>query len=287
VSLAPNGEVLALSGRRAGRALIDTINMTHKGTASLVDLGTVDIPTQPVWTPDRKALLYSRYGPFEGEILRHQLDGRAPDTVVARITGTWICPWSVSPDGRWLIVGRFSPEALNDLLLVDLSAAPDPSSVTTFVAGPDDEGLAAISPDGQWVAYTTDRGDGRELIIDQFPEGGQKVRVAPTASAPVWSPSGDEIYFTSLEPNSGTLDMLAVRVTTTPRLSASAPRRLFSGNYKVGSDTGRSFTLTGDGKRFLMVKTPPGEPPSGGTGYSNRLIVVQNWFAELRAGVSR
>jgi hypothetical protein len=121
-------------------------------------------------------------------------------------------------------------------------------------------------------------------MIDKFPEGGQRVRVAPTAAAPVWSLSGDELYFTSLEPRSSRLDMLAVRVTLTPRLTASAPRRLFSGSYKVGSDTGRSLTLTGNGTRFLMVQSPPGEPPSGGTGYSNRLIVVQNWFAELRAG---
>jgi len=287
LSLAPNGENLALSGRRAGRALIDRFSLTDKGTTNLVDVGIVDAPTQAVWMPEGKAILYSRFGPFEGEVLRHELDGRTPDQVVARITGTWICPWSVSPDGRWLIVARYDPKLQNDLLLVDLKAAPGTASVKPLVATLDEEGLAAISPDGQWFAYTSDKGDGREIFIDKFPEGGQKVRVAPTIAPPIWSLGGNELYCTSYVAKSSQVDVMAARVAFTPRLTASAPRRLFSGSFVVSADTGRSFLLTRDGKRFLMVKTPPGQPPSQGTGFATRLIVVQNWFAELKAAASR
>lgn len=91
----------------------------------------------------------------------------------------------------------------------------------------------------------------------------------------------------SYVPKSGLVDMLAARVAFTPRLTASAPRRLFSGSYTTNADTGRSFALTRDGRRFLMVKTPPGRPPSLGTGFASRLIVVQNWFAELKAASLR
>jgi hypothetical protein len=45
---------------------------------------------------------------------------------------------------------------------------------------------------------------------------------------------------------------------------------------------GRRFAISQDGRRFLKVRTPPGVPTLGGTGSARELLVVQNWFAELR-----
>jgi serine/threonine-protein kinase len=286
LALAPNGEDLVMSGRRAGRALVDTINLRDKATANLVDLGMVEIPTQAVWMPGGQAFLYSRYGPSEGEILRHELTGGGPDKVVARVPGTWICPWSVSPDSRWLVVARYDPKNQNDLVLVDLNATQGASSVKPLVVTAEEEGLAAISPNGQWFAYTSDKGDGREVFIDKFPEGGQRVRVGRTLTPPIWSPTGDAIYFTNVS-RTLQVEMMTAQVTFSPRLSASAPRRLFSGLFTTSADTGGSVALTRDGKRFLMVKSPSGQPPSQGTGFARHLIVVQNWFTELKAGGAR
>ena len=70
LALAPDGEGLAFTGRRAGVATIEALDLQRKATTALADLGAVDMPAQPVWTPDGKAILYTRYGPFEGEIGR-------------------------------------------------------------------------------------------------------------------------------------------------------------------------------------------------------------------------
>ncbi|MGQ0733914.1 MAG: hypothetical protein ACT4QD_09690 [Acidobacteriota bacterium] len=77
--------------------------------------------------------------------------------------------------------------------------------------------------------------------------------------------------------------MMAARVEYVPSFRVSEPRRLFSGNFMGGSDMGRSFDLTADGRRFLMVRLPPGVAQPGFSGYAPRLIVVQNWFKELEA----
>jgi len=50
---------------------------------------------------------------------------------------------------------------------------------------------------------------------------------------------------------------------------------------------GPPFAITRDGRRFLMVRIPPGVPVSGGTGSARQLLVVQSWFAELRRGQER
>ena len=57
LALSPDGERLALAGRRAGRARIEALDLRRQATTSLVDLGNVDAPTSPVWTPDGKAIL--------------------------------------------------------------------------------------------------------------------------------------------------------------------------------------------------------------------------------------
>ena len=119
------------------------------------------MPAQPVWTPDGKAILYTRYGPFEGEIVRHALDARVPDQVLLRLPGTWLCPWSISPDGRWLVISRYTPASQADLLLLDLEKAPGAATERPLVATADEENGAAISPNGEWFAYTLNKGGGR------------------------------------------------------------------------------------------------------------------------------
>jgi serine/threonine-protein kinase len=82
LALSPDGERLALAGRRAGQASIEALDLRRRASTSLVDLGAADMPAQPVWAPDGRSLLYARYGPVEGEIVRHVLDGSVADQVL-------------------------------------------------------------------------------------------------------------------------------------------------------------------------------------------------------------
>jgi Tol biopolymer transport system component len=232
--------------------------------------------------PDGKAILYARYGPFEGEIVRHGLAGSEPDQVLLRLPGTWLCPWSISPNGRLLVVSRYVPETGADLLLVDLETAPGAAASRTIVATPLTDAGAAISPNGEWLAYFSGDQAQREVFIEKFPGGGQKTRVSSgNAGPPAWSRDGREIYYASGARAGGDLDLMAARVELTPVLHVSEPRRLFSGRFVIGHDMGLSHSVMRDG-RFLMVRTQPGVPASTGTGYAPQLLVVQNWFADLR-----
>ena len=282
LALAPDGEGLAFAGRRAGVAKIEALDLRRKATTAVADMGAVDDPAQAVWTPDGKAILYTRYGPFEGEIVRHALDARVPDQVLLRLPGTWLCPWSISPDGRWLVISRYTPAAKADLLLLDLEDASGAAAARPLVATAADENGAAIAPNGQWFAYYVNSGAGTEILVEKFPEGGQKTRVGSADGAPLWSPDGRDIYFTSLARGGGELEVMAARVELAPTLRVSEPRRLFSGPFMRSNDMGRAFAISRDGRRFLMVRTPPGVPTLGGTSSARQLLVVQNWFAELR-----
>jgi len=64
-------------------------------------------------------------------------------------------------------------------------------------------------------------------------------------------------------------------VKTEPKLVLGEPRKLFDGAYWAGWDSGPTFAVSADGKRFLMVQR------TGNEKRSDELIVVQNWFSEL------
>ena len=58
---------------------------------------------------------------------------------------------------------------------------------------------------------------------------------------------------------------------------AGRPAKVLEGSYATGSpSSSRNYEVSRDGQRFLMVKRPakPAAAP--------RIIVVQNWFEELR-----
>ncbi len=285
LALSPDGETLALAGRRAGDARIVALDLRRRASTTLVDRGGFDGIMTPLWTPDGKAILYARFGPFEGEIVRHELAGGASDRVLRRVPGTWLVLWSISPDGRFLVVSRYVPETGADLLLLDLEADPNaPEAARPLIATPTWDSGGTISPNGEWLAYIVDESGSPEVLIEKFPERGQKTRVWSGAfDAPVWSPDGRELYF--MVPSAGGgggHDVMAVRVELAPTLRVSEPRRLFSGFFAGGGDLGRRMALTPDGRRFLIVRSNPGAPGGGYQSFATRLIVVQNWFSELR-----
>jgi hypothetical protein len=70
--------------------------------------------------------------------------------------------------------------------------------------------------------------------------------------------------------------MMAVDIETNPNFVAGRPRKLFEHNY-VTTGPARSYDVTPDGRRFLMVKPHPYvEEPI------RHIHIVLNWLEELK-----
>ncbi len=71
-------------------------------------------------------------------------------------------------------------------------------------------------------------------------------------------------------------ELMAMAVRTEPTFAHDSPKILFRGNY-VDLVGARAFDLSPDGKRFLMIL-------KGGDdiGASEKIVLVQNWLAELK-----
>jgi len=267
--LSPDGRQLALAVRDGGRARLAIFDLARR-TLNPVREEQPDIPTAPLFSADGSEIFFARYGTHRGEILAQKLEGGEPRPL-GRLEGTWIAPYSVSGDGRWVLGSLYDPESQSDLWFLDLEAG-DPGAAARVLAEPGDQIAPALSPDGRWLAFTSwDNGIG-DVYLERFPGGESRVRVTSSGGdMPRWSPDGRELLY--LDPV-GTA-VFAVAVRTDPKLELGAPRKLFPGAFWTDTGTGPVFEVANDGERFVLLLRH--EDPKR----SAELIVVQNWFAEV------
>jgi len=174
-------------------------------------------------------------------------------------------PNSWSPDGRYLGFTEIHPETNWDLwVLARGDRTPQP-----FLKTPFSEGWMEFSPNGRWVAYTSNESGRWEVYVRPFPGPGGKVQISSEGGTEaVWSRNGRELFYRNRA------RMMAVAVSMEPTFSAAKPRLLFEGRYEMGVVSGMiNYDVSRDGERFLMLKSSgAAEPP---------LDVVLNWFSEL------
>jgi serine/threonine-protein kinase len=138
----------------------------------------------------------------------------------------------------------------------------------------------ALSPDGKWLAYSSNESGRSEIFVRPFPNtaGGRWQISTAGGSAARWAHSGRELFY---EAPSG--DMMVVPVTRAPTFAPGAPARLFPLSGLLASNVVPLYDLTPDDKKFLMVRSAAiNQAPGAG-----QLVVVDNWFAELRAKMGK
>ena len=127
---------------------------------------------------------------------------------------------------------------------------------------------AVFSADGNWIAYQSDQEGLNQVYVSPYPEPAPKKISTGGGYNPLWSPDGKEIFYRNGD------KMIAVTVETEPELKVIASEVLFEGQYYT--DSNRSYDVSQDGQRFLMVKESKDQPAT------TQLIIVHNWFEELK-----
>jgi serine/threonine-protein kinase len=136
--------------------------------------------------------------------------------------------------------------------------------------------MATFSPDGRWLAYTSNESGRDEVYVLPYPRIGAVARLVSIGggSGPVWAPNGSTLYYRGA---SG--EIMAVPVTLKPTFTSGRPRPLFpfAGVYRM-SGTATAYDIHPDGKRFIMVS----ESEKATTQPRQQVNVVVNWFEELK-----
>jgi Tol biopolymer transport system component len=131
----------------------------------------------------------------------------------------------------------------------------------------------AFSPDGGWVAYSSDETGSYEIYVVPYPGPGPKILISTEGGvAPHWSHDGRELFYRR---PGGSQAMMVVDVQISPTFRAATPKVLFEDRgYAVAYD------VSPDGKRLLMIKRP-----GPAQGFNNQVTIVLNWVDELRRRV--
>jgi len=227
-----------------------------------------------VWDPTGSQIAYSsaRKGNLEAWV--EPSDGSGPPRQLTNLGGqVHVDSWS--PDGRTLTIHHHPPEGPTSIFMLPMDTT-DPKP-RVFLKGDFNAEGADFSRDGRYVAYQAEATGQREIYIRRDSKSGGQVTVSVGGGRePVWAKNGD-LFYRSLTGER----MFAVSVTTEPALKVQRPVELFQGLYYI-SPAGSprpQYDVTPDGQRFLLLSSAPGANASVAR---PRIVVVQNWFDELK-----
>jgi dipeptidyl aminopeptidase/acylaminoacyl peptidase len=251
----------------------------------------------PIWSPDGQRVAFQSDREGDLAIWSQRIDGTAVERLTKPEAGEAHVPESWSPpDGAFIAFAVVKEDTrpthdLRVLSLTDKKTAPF-GDVRSF-----GEPIGAVfSPDGRWIAYhsrtrsgvdgatTATQNDSRDVgvFVQPFPASGLKYQ-APKLSIdfqPVWSPSGDELFYVPLAASGRIAAVQVTRTGSGVRFGTpqSIPARVNAGRT---SGSTRAFDMLPDGQ-FVGPISSSEEAALATAASSSEIRVVLNWFEELK-----
>ena len=222
----------------------------------------------PVWSPDGRDIAYSSTSGGAANIYRKASSGAdTPQRLTVSQLRQFPRQWS--PDGSLILYAEIGADSKWDLMAVPAAGGGKPYPV---VQTPHSERFGRFSPDGRWIAYTSDESGRLEVYVRRFTPGqpayGGPWQVSGSGgTTPVWGPSGKALYYRGMD---GKLMIAAVTVDG-PTFQRTATRALFDTSI-TGPDP--RFEVLDDSHRFLLIEPILQADPEP-------LTLVTNWLGSL------
>jgi Tol biopolymer transport system component len=261
-SVSPDESRLAVErlGERHTIWLIDTQREIPSG---FVTDGGASGVHHPVWSPDGQWVAYT------DTLSLHRKAIAADNSDETLVSGAVLRPTDWHDD--LLVYEGASPGTAWDVWYLPLGAARKP---VPFLHTTASEVQGHLSPNGRWMAYTSDESGTLEVYAQSFPSGGDKARVSVNGGAqPKWRRDGKEIFYLSADRR-----LMAVEVRSESPLTFGDPRPLFptgiTGAIAISPSSNNSYAVTSDGQQFFVNTTIEQENIAP-------ITIVLNWTRSL------
>lgn len=264
-AMSPDGRTVAVAVFQSANADLWTIDVA-RGVASRFTFDEAGELT-PVWSPDSTQMLFSSNRDGFYNLYRKSTSGSGADRLLfTSPSHQYATDWS--RDGSTILFTNMDAKTQADLWMAPANegGVPTPVLVTSF-----NEYNGRLSPDGRWIAYTSDESGRPEVYVQQFPVAAGKVQVSTQGgSEPAWRADGRELFYLAANRT-----LTVVSVTTSPTLSTGQSTKVF--DTTVDSNQGNIHAIhhmaTADGQRFLVNVSTTNQVPT---------TVILNWQSLLR-----
>jgi serine/threonine-protein kinase len=266
----------------AGQGVYREVTLSPKGTKAAVrqawDLWIHDLQrgtrsrltpahttnSLPLWSSDGARIIFASNRGGDWDIYSQPADGSRPaEALLSRPYDQF--PTAVLADGT-VLYHEINPQTGYDLWALSPGSPSQEGTTSPLPVTPFNERDAEVSPGPEggprWVAYTSNESGRSEIYVQSYPSGANRMPVSTGGGIlPRWSRDGKELFYVTGD--------AVVAVAIRADGSFGAPRRLFD-RTNFYTSRFRSYEVSPDGKRFLMIQRDPGSVP-------RQLNVILNW----------
>jgi eukaryotic-like serine/threonine-protein kinase len=205
------------------------------------------------WSPEGTRLAFTRL-PDSSAIV---MDLATQHVTTLDVAGTDVVPgggvrdWN--PDGRSLLLFRLNTQGNTDLWLVPVDgSAAKPLAHTSAI-----ETDGQFSPDGRWLAFTSNRTGRWETYLLRVASPGTPIPISNNGGLEArWRPDGRAIFYVALDNT-----LMAVEVLDPVQSLLGSPRRLFTLPIESISSGRNHYDVAPDGRHVLVVESVPTDNP--------------------------
>ncbi len=201
VSISPGGNSAVVLHQHQDGDELWLYDLAHGSSASrLIPRGNHSVP---LWSPDSARLWVHMKGAEGDDVYLLDIHGGRQDVFATdQIQGRWV-PADWSRDGRFIVINEINPKTRDDIAYVPVVSGKLGAPVK-FLAAPADETQGQFSPDGKWLAYTSDESGRYEVYARLFPSGSGVWKVSTEGGRePRWSADGKELFFVGVSQSVG------------------------------------------------------------------------------------
>ena len=268
LALSPDGRRLAIGAGVGSSAMNIWVKQLDRGPLTRLTFGGRD--RRPAWSPDGRLVAFIRDTLTTGMVLTRPSDGSGSDRPLLRLPQQ-VQEVSWTRDGQWLVVRTDNAgQGAGDLIGIRASGDTTP----VLLAGSAFTELhPEVSPDGKWLAYTSNESGRDEVYVRPFPAtGGGLWQVSVGGgSQPRWSRDGTRIFHLD-----ATLNLIAADVRAAPAFEVIGRRSLFTATDFLFDPFHQSYDVGPDGSfYFVTIRQRTGDQ-------RQRLVRVDNWFQDLQ-----
>jgi serine/threonine protein kinase/Tol biopolymer transport system component len=267
VTLSPDGRravtgLLDADGRQSDLWLIDL----SRGTKARLTFNSQS-DGDPLWSPDGKRIVFTSNRAGDGHVHLYDMPAGAngDEQLLLQADGDDI-PTSWSHDGKHILFMRFQSGGRSSVWLLPLD---DRQAKPLFQSNAFDVSAAVFSPNGHFIAYTSDESGRSEVYVQRFPLSGEKWVISSGGGfLPQWREDGKELFYVTTDGK-----VMSAELESDGAFDSLVTKALFQVDIKRAP--GCPYAVAPDGSRFLINTPADASNPVP-------MTVVLNWPATLK-----